>query len=325
MSLSNISVQRVDDLQPHPYADRLEIVTICGYTVVSQKGSFRQGQNGIFFPPDNLIPTRVAEILGVAKYLKYAVYPGDEEKTKCRIGAARLRGVSSFGFVIPTELEEIDLDLNDVYEAVRYEPPPKLYQGDQIPEHPKFHRYTEIENVQRFPEMIPVGTPVAISEKIHGTNARLAVIDGEFIAGSHNCQRAAGDNIYWRALEPCLTFLNDMKEDGHDVIVFGEIYGRGIQELTYGEATPVFRCFDISVNGLYLSHYLTMMLCKSYDIPTVPVLWVGAYSREKLNDLTDGKSTIAEHSREGVVVKALEETAPRQILKSVSVDYLARN
>jgi RNA ligase (TIGR02306 family) len=236
-----------------------------------------------------------------------------------------LRGVSSFGFVIPTELQEIGRDLNGIYEAVRYEPAPKLYQGDQLPEHPKFHRYTEIENVQRFPDTIPEGTPVAISEKLHGTAARLAVIDGEFIVGSHRCQRVAGDNIYWRALEPCLTFLNDMKEDGHDVIVFGEIYGRGIQDLTYGETTPVFRCFDISVNGLYLSHYLTMMLCKSYSIPTVPILWVGAYSHEKLVSLTDGKSSLADHVREGVVVKALEETVPRQILKSVSVDYLARD
>lgn len=324
MSLSNISVQRVDNLQLHPNADRLEIASVCGYTMAVQKGAFRQGQNCIFFPPDNLIPTRIAEILGVAKYLKSAVYPGDLEKSACRIGAARLRGVPSFGFAIPTELSEIGLDLNETYEAVRYAPPPKLYQGDQIPEHPKLHRYTEIENVQRFPDTIPEGTPVAISEKLHGTNARLAVIDGEFIVGSHNCQRVAGDNIYWRALEPCLTFLNDMKEDGHDVIVFGEIYGRGIQDLTYGETTPVFRCFDISVNGLYLSHYLTMMLCKSYSIPTVPVLWVGAYSQDKLVSLTDGKSSLADHVREGVVVKALEETVPRQILKSVSVDYYAR-
>jgi hypothetical protein len=159
---------------------------------------------------------------------------------------------------------------------------------------------------------------------VHNSNCRTGVIDGEFIVGSHRCQRVAGDNIYWRALEPCLTFLNDMKEDGHDVIVFGEIYGRGIQDLTYGETTPVFRCFDISVNGLYLSHYLTMMLCKSYSIPTVPILWVGAYSHEKLVSLTDGKSSLADHVREGVVVKALEETVPRQILKSVSVDYYAR-
>jgi ATP-dependent RNA circularization protein (DNA/RNA ligase family) len=116
-----------------------------------------------------------------------------------------------------------------------------------------------------------------------------------------------------------------MRSDGHDAIVFGEIYGLGVQDLSYGEKEPTFRCFDISINGIYLAHYLVTMLCKSFGIPQVPVLVSGPYSREKLWTLTDGKSTLADHIREGVVVKAIEETVPRQILKSVSVDYLARD
>jgi ATP-dependent RNA circularization protein (DNA/RNA ligase family) len=115
-----------------------------------------------------------------------------------------------------------------------------------------------------------------------------------------------------------------MQEDVVDIIIFGEVFGPGVQDLQYGEEKVTFRCFDISVSGNYLPFYHFRALCNVYNIPTVPVLYVGKYSREVLNSLTDGKSTLADHIREGVVVKALEESCPRQILKSVSVDYLSR-
>lgn len=327
MSNSNVAVQLIDSVLPHPNADRLDTVEVSGYTLVVQKGSFKVGDLCVYFPPDNLIPESVATALGVVAYLKHAVYPGDSGVSKCRIGAARLRGVSSFGFAIKCAEGEVGEDRNEAYQVKRYEPPIKAQQGQQSRnQHPKLFRYTDIENVQRHSYLIPEGTPVIYTEKIHGANCRVGVLDGEIVAGSHNVQIASGsDSIYWSPLPVCQALLNDAKEDGLDLIIYGEVFGPGVQDLHYDAEGVQFRCFDISANGNYLPALVVMNLCKVYGIPMVPVLGTGPFSREKLAELTDGKSTLAGHIREGVVVKALEESTPRRILKSVSVDYLSRN
>jgi len=324
-SQTNVAVYLVDSVVPHPYADRLDIANVSGYNVIVQRGTFQAGDHCIYFPADTLIPETVGDSLGVTKYLKFAIYPGDVGSSACRVGAARLRGIPSYGFIIPTSCSLVGKDLNEVYQAVRYDPPPKVWAGEQINERPKFHRYTEIENVQRFPNLIPVGTKVVYTEKIHGSNCRIGVIDGETVAGSHRTQRANTPNsLYWRGYQVCSKLLTDMQEDGVDIIIFGEIFGPGIQDLHYSQTEVTFRAFDISVGGQYLPYLLFMNLCKVYDIPTVPVLEVSDYSRARLEELTDGYSTLGGNIREGVVVKALEESTPRQILKSVSVDYLSR-
>ena len=40
---------------------------------------------------------------------------------------------------------------------------------------PTFHEYTEIQNYYKYPDAIPVGTLVRVTEKIHGTNSRVGV------------------------------------------------------------------------------------------------------------------------------------------------------
>ena len=324
-SQNNVSVYIIDSVVAHPYADRLDIANVSGYNVVVQRGQFKAGDYCIYFPADTLIPETVGDSLGVTKYLKFATYPGDVGPSACRVGAARLRGVPSYGFIIPTSCSLVGKDLSEVYQAVRYDPPPKVGNGDQVDERPKFHRYTDIENVQRFPSLIPEGTKVVYTEKIHGANCRIGTIDGEPVAGSHRTQRANTQNcIYWCGYKVCSDLIRDLGEDGLDVIIFGEIFGPGVQDLHYSQTEVTFRAFDISVNGKYMDYMLFMNLCKVYGIPTVPVLEISDYSRARLEALTDGQSTLGGNIREGVVVKALEESTPRQILKSVSVDYLSR-
>lgn len=325
-SQTNVTVYVVDSVVPHPNADKLDIANVSGYNVIVQRGTFKAGDYCIYFPADTLIPETVGDSLGVTKYLKFATYPGDVGASACRVGAARLRGIPSYGFIIPTSCSLVGKDLNEVYQAVRYDPPPKLAAGDQINEHPKFHRYTEIENVQRFPNLIPAGTRVVYTEKIHGPNCRIGIIDGESVAGSRRTQRENKPNsLYWKGYQACSKLLDDMRDDEVDIIIFGEIFGPGIQDLHYSQTEVTFRAFDISVGGEYLPYLHFMGLCRAYDIPMVPVLEISNYSRERLEQLTDGQSTLGGNIREGVVVKALEESTPRQILKSVSVDYLSRD
>jgi len=59
----------------------------------------------------------------------------------------------------------------------------------------------------------------------------------------------------------------------------------------------------------------------------VPVLYEGPYIKEKMLKLSSGKSTMADHIREGVVIKPTEERWHDEVgrvqLKLVSNEYLA--
>lgn len=327
MSQSNVSVQKIDYVVPHPSADRLDIVRVAGYCTVAQRDEFKTGECCIYFPPDNLLPANVAKELGVEDYLKTALYPGESEERKCRVGAARIRGVSSFGFAIPTAITNVGVDLNEQFGVVRYNPPPKLYVGNAIAPHPLFVVYNDIENVQRFPDTIPIGEQVIYTEKLNGSNCRIGCIDGVFMAGSHNVQVSpeCKDSLYWTPMEVCGDLLRDVQRDNMvDMIIFGELFGPGVRSMHYDLKRPEFRAFDVMVNGEYVDALIARKLCEVYGIPLVPMLGTGPFNLEMLSSLTDGPSKLANHIREGVVVKSCKESIPRKILKSVSVDYLAK-
>ena len=65
MSEIIITVERVESVEEHGNADKLEIVKILGTQTVVPKGQYRVGQHVVFFPPDILIPENVSSELGV--------------------------------------------------------------------------------------------------------------------------------------------------------------------------------------------------------------------------------------------------------------------
>ena len=86
--------------------------------------------------------------------------------------------------------------------------------------------------------------------------------------------------------------------------------------------------FDVKYKGKYLDSCEFVKFCIKFDLFMVPSLYVGEFSKEIVNKLVSGESTMADHLREGIVIKSLkEEIHPkigRKILKYVSDDYLVR-
>jgi len=346
--LSNISVtlERIHSIEPHPNADKLEVAKILGTQTVVPKGLYTSGDIVVYYPPDILLPESVSQELGISKYLKTAEYEG--RKIPCRVGACRLRGIPSYGFVAtpwPGVTGGVGTDVSAHYQAVKYEPPhtPHL-QGNLAPEIPEFARYTDIQNYWKYPDAIRIGEPVCITEKLHGTNSRVGLIkvDGEwqFVAGSHKTVRKPCDNdglpsLYWYplTLESVLNTLADLCDEQHNVVIYGELYGPGIQDLDYG-VTPGgvgYRVFDITVDGRYLSRL--DFLRAGAALPLVPLLHFGLFTHTIVAELTNGPSLLPGKNkfqgREGIVIKPLYEQhshvlGGRMILKSVSADYLGR-
>ena len=74
MSEITVTIERIEAIEPHPNADKLEIAKVAGTQTLIVKGQFRAGDLCVYFPPDILLPGDVSEALGVAKYLKTATW-----------------------------------------------------------------------------------------------------------------------------------------------------------------------------------------------------------------------------------------------------------
>lgn len=341
------------------------------------RADFAPGDRCVFFPPDAVLPPQLANgpadtpagRLNIAKYLGSAGRDDDgNPRPGGRVKAARLRGVPSYGTIMAIDPAagddpawEIGTDLAGHFGVTKWEPPPERSDGDSERESPLFHRYTSIESFGNHPDAIPPGTEVVLTEKIHGKNARIGCIqepdaDGRpgwiFAAGSHSVRRrefnAAGKRSeFWELFSPEVTALLEHLRDAFpwsgpksSVILFGEIFGSGVQDMAYGHGNGRrgFRAFDIAINGRYLDHDVKVALLGRFGVPAVPVLWRGGFDPVVLRHHTDGPTTICPpeqagrfKGREGVVITPVVETADsprlgggRLILKSVSADYLER-
>jgi RNA ligase (TIGR02306 family) len=224
----------------------------------------------------------------------------------------------------------------DFYKITKYEPPVDLsMRGQMQKQDARFHIYSGIENERNYPDVFQNDDLVIATEKIHGSNSRIGYIDNEIVIGSHRMQYINSPDILYGVPLTLHPNLKEMiialsHEQNGIPVIYGEIYG-WVQDLRYGtkKGEYLYRAFDISINGLYIDHPIFLSICEEYDIPTVPVLFRGKYNREKMYELTKGKTQCeGDNIREGIVVKPLIETTHpklgRVILKFISDDYLTR-
>lgn len=150
-----------------------------------------------------------------------------------------------------------------------------------------------------------------------------------------NNEKNAG-NLYVRSLTALLEdglgerlkAASDARE-GQAIRIFGEIYGKGVQDLAYGLTTTAVAVFDIKVGDHFLPYDERLSLAEELGLPVVPTLYEGPYDLEALIVHRDGKDTLSgTNVREGIVIVARDggrhEHHGRKIGKWVSPDYLER-
>lgn len=341
-----VPIVELNNVRPHPNADKLELVDVLGYQMVVPKDMYKSGDIAVYFPSDTLIPDKWAEEFGVKSYL--------HGKDKDRVGQVRLRGEPSFGIIarIPEGLDcKVGDNVSDFFGCQKYIPPIKTSCGDAAPYDenidPYIQRYTDIENGRIYTNIFEDEEKVIATEKIHGTNCKIGMVkDVNIFAGSMSVRRKRPvnkdgcpaffwdnemkNNVYWYpwTIKAVQNLINELIENHKVVIVYGEVFGGSIQSLNYGIPKGQglgFKAFDIMVDGKYLDYDYFKSLCDHFNVPTVPVLYRGPYSMEKMKELADGNSTIAEHIREGIVVKPeterIDPKIGRAILKYIGTEY----
>jgi len=358
MSTLVVEVCEIKAVYPHPNADVLEFITVKGWPVIVQKSlNLKVGDRVVYFPPDTVMTPELAERLGITKYL--AMLPAEIDGTRppgFRVRAARLRGEASYGTIdhLVDPAWEVGRDVRDHYGATKFEPPDRPADGDSMRSVAAFHGYTDIENVRNFPDVFRPGEEVVITEKIHGKNCRLGLVrvgrDGgdsfEFMAGSNDVRRKEVDargrpSDFWRPMTDAVRdLLRHLSGGERSVVLFGELYGSGVQDMAYGLANGAkgFRAFDIAVDGRYLDHDAKAEALERFGVDMVPRLYRGPFSWEAVETQTHGPTTVCPpeaagrfKGREGCVIAPVIERydpalggAGRVVLKSISADYLAR-
>lgn len=360
MSKLIVEACKIEKVENHPNADRLDIVTVKGWNCIVGRNQYKVGDIVIYCPPDSVIPDDIIDKHNL-EYLK----------KNGRVGTVKLRGYISQGLIldIPEEFNryaKVGMDFANMLKITKYEPPEPSFQqtaGKTTPKknNPLFDRYTEIENIKNYNGVFQDGDQVVITEKIHGTNFRAGILPvapgygligkikyliqkyvlrqaDEFVYGSHNVQRgsfARRKCFYKTDVYAEISKRYRLSEIiPEDTIIYGEIYGAGIQKgYTYGFVDGVSGnidvvFFDVKVKGKYLDYAEFVSFCKDRKLPMVPCLYMGAYSEAIRKQHTEGKSVLSDSQkiREGCVVKSLkEENTPRvgrKILKSINDEYL---
>lgn len=333
----HMPVAAISWIAPHPNADTLDIAGVLGWQCVVGRNQFKIGDKVLFLAPDTVLPRHLSDIWGVTQYL-----------SKGRIKATRLRGEPSFGLVLPCMRPEWNVG-DDVAEhfpdITKYEPPTReakqrkqgqpgqprpLYPGE-LPKHALFPEYTHIENLRNFPDLFGDGELVVVTEKLHGTNSRIGIIDGEWMAGSHKVRRGESDALYWspKSQPGVEAMLSALAKYHKQVVLYGEVLGSDVQSLDYGyKGHEGYRAFDLMIDGRFVDFHTFNDLCWWYDVLRVPLTAVAPFDLEKIRDFAEGSTAVerAWHLREGVVVKPLVERTDarigRVVLKYVSDEFL---
>jgi RNA ligase (TIGR02306 family) len=145
-----------------------------------------------------------------------------------------------------------------------------------------------------------------------------------------NNEKNAQSNVYVKIMNSLHDNLSTMNLSIIDeVFMFGEVAGKGIQDLGYDFEKPQFRLFAVAYRENGTNTWVDRDLLEDWaeylGVECVPLLYRGPWN-PKLRELRDGKSTLADHIREGIVISTTrkDETFGRVILKDVSDQYLTR-
>jgi RNA ligase (TIGR02306 family) len=313
-------VARITEIKEIPGADNIEQVLVGGWSCITKKGEYTQGELVVIATTDAVIPDELANAMGITNYLR----KGN------RVRTVKLRGVYSECLIIPTifipnknkyKYKEVEgFDCMELFGIFKYDPPVKqitLAGGRKIKykANPNFHVYYKFPNIKNVPGIFTKYDPVEITRKLHGTNARYGIVQKtklslwdrikrffgdywagyEFVYGSHSVEKGSDsqgfyDTDVWREIadkynikNKLWDFLNEADlKIGEGIILYGEIYGPGIQKnYDYGLKEIEFAGFDLKLDGQYLSPSVaTHIIQERIGLSYVPVLYYGEWSQE---------------------------------------------
>jgi len=356
-------VAKIENIVPIPGADNIEQALIGGWSCIVKKGAHSRGELVICATTDAIIPQALADKMGVTGYLRSGTRVRTVKLrgvySECLIIPLHyLKGKLTMGNNEGDDVME-RLGISKWEPPVKQV---QLASGRKIrySENPNFHVYYKFPNMKNVKGMFCEEDEVQITRKLHGTNARYGIVkkkklslwdrvkkffgdewaDYEFVVGSHNVEKGSDSqgfydtNVWYKIADDykikeslwyyVKNVIANKEAIGSGVVVYGEIYGAGIQKnYEYGLKDIKFAAFDLTVNGVY---FPTQMAFDDITIwiglPHVPVLYTGPWNQAIQDKYVFNnfiESTKVPH--EGVVVKHVSGER-NKVAKVINPDYL---
>lgn len=354
-------VGRIGSVSEIPGADNIELVLVNGWQAITKKGEYQVGDKVVIATTDAVIPQKLSDGLGVTGYLRKGqrvrtvklrgVY------SECLLIPFKYLAPKS----LENNVNEGD-DMMGILGITKFEPPLKTVQlsvgGRKVKYHqnPNFHVYHKFPNQKNVPDMFNNDDEVVITRKLHGTNSRFGIVRKkklslwdrvkmffgnqwagfDFVVGSHNVEKGSDsqgfyDTNVWEEISDKYgireKIWNHVKDTYDNLesgfIVYGEIYGAGIQKnYDYGLTDIKFVGFDVEVDGKYEPYDKEVTHFECLDLPQVELLYRGPWSKEEQDKYVfDNFIEGTKVPHEGIVVKHITGDR-RKVSKVINPAYL---
>jgi RNA ligase (TIGR02306 family) len=349
-------VGTVTEIRAIEGADNIEQVVVGGWNAITKKGEYKIDDSVIIATTDSVIPQELSDAIGVTNYLR----KGQRVRTVKLRGVYSECLIIPITHVKASSIKE-GKDLMSELGITKYEPPVKQIQlasGRKIKykDNPNFGIYYKFPNLKNVQGMFTGEDRVEITRKLHGTNARYGIvkksklsfidkvkrffgnkwIEYEYVYGSHNVEKGSDsqgfyDTDVWRTVaekykikEKLWEYIKEDKDIDSGVILYGEIYGAGIQKnYDYGLKDIEFAGFDLVEDGEYQSVLYSRLAIKNLlHLPYVELLYRGRWSQEiqdnfVFNNFIEGTKV----PHEGIVIKHVSGER-NKVAKVINPDYL---
>jgi RNA ligase (TIGR02306 family) len=355
-------VARINEIKPIPGADNIEQAIVGGWNCIIQKGQYTEGGLVVVATTDAVIPVELSDVMNVTNYLRKGgrvrtvklrgVY------SECLI--IPLMYVPKGNINTYTEGKDM-MEVMSIFKYEPPVRTISLGGGRKIryQDNPNFHIYYKFPNLKNVDGMFTKDDIVEITRKIHGTNARYGIVkrskvtlfhklrklfgnkwaEYEYVYGSHNVEKGSDsqgfyDTDVWAKVAEDYNIKNKLwnwvkthvgnpNELGEGIILYGEIYGAGIQKgYDYGLTNMKFVGFDIKLNGEYMSTYDVYVGLDRLELPHVEELYIGQWNQEVQDSFVFNnyiKGTKVPH--EGIVIKHISGNRSK-VAKVINPDYL---
>jgi RNA ligase (TIGR02306 family) len=307
------TIEKIDELLPHPNADRLEIVKVLGYQCVVPKDLHKEGDLVVYIQPDTVLPK---DREWAEEYVKYS---------PSRVKAVKLRGEWSEGIVAPLSkwgnknwfnLEDIGMEISDEIGVVKYEPPlPK--NESAVGGLPYQISKTDEERFENLGDKIPFGSVCDVTLKIDGQSATYGYkVDEDrfFVTGRRFEVASEEENRYSIHVEKVKEkIVAYCKKYNLSLAFRGESYGNGVQghgknpHANKPHSLAIFSVWNIDERRYenYGSEHYFVNACEEMGLETVPLLQEDVeITPELLEHYSTGIKKLPNGDRfEGVVIQ----------------------
>lgn len=345
------SVRRVKAIRDIPGADMIEVVTVDGWDVVSQKAvGHKVGDLVCYFEIDSFLPVREE-----FEFLRKGCYRSIEGLGEgFRLRTIKLRGQVSQGLIIPLRELNVDFiqapkeyeDLTDILGVIKYDPPiPTQLQGEVKGNFPGFIPKTDQERIQNIYYQAHLGQMYEASLKLDGSSMTVyGVVPSASEITTGVCSRnmdykinAVNESNSFVRIYHKYDLANKMKQAiekfGFDMAVQGELMGPGIQgnrEKLSEHEFFVYSVFNINTQK-YLLPSERRKVVAFLGLKHVPIIeiinlqgfsiddmlgWVANVTKEPIDGIQWNKIP------EGVVFKSVE--TPENSFKVINNTFLLK-